>query len=76
MTLYCEACGLAAAWAGTCEIGNEPRHEVCHQQMKTVLAPEELVARGGNFYSIGIEAWCDTKFDSWKLVKGVGYVRQ
>lgn len=37
---------------------------------------EELIAIGGKFYQIDGESWCDTPLHSWKLVPGVGFVRQ
>ena len=38
------------------------------------LQPEELMARGGTFYTIGGESWCNTPTDSYRLVPGKGYV--
>ncbi len=40
-----------------------------------VKQPEQLLAMGGKFYAIAGVSWCDTPFDSWRLVPGLGYVR-
>jgi hypothetical protein len=37
---------------------------------------EELAAMGGKFYELDGESWCDTPLYTWKLVPGVGFVRQ
>lgn len=45
--------------------------------MDEVLSVEELVSRGGRFYTLNGESWCDLPESSWKLVvERGGYVRQ
>jgi hypothetical protein len=40
-----------------------------------VKQAEELLALGGYFYTLNGQAWCDTPTASWRLQRGVGYVR-
>lgn len=44
--------------------------------VEVVKQPEELLAEGGIFYTIGEESWCDLPTESWVLVPGKGYVRK